>query len=370
MRIAYPELWWLTIVPVLALLSLLYASWRRQQLSRRLGEPQLIALITESVSLERRLLKSFILLLALSAITFAALRPQFGRRSEVQQQSGIDVAVAFDISKSMLARDVQPSRLDAARALLNQLMTQLSGHRLALVPFAGIAFTQSPLTADKSAFRLFMRGLNPQQMPIGGTNIAMAIREGIKRLSGSADKGDRASRSRVLLLITDGEDLSAEAGSDVKEAATEAKEAGVLIYAVAVGTRSGEPIPILNKDGTHAGYQRDRAGKPIYSKLNMPLLEEITRLVDPEGSERKKVFQLDGSRPLSFELAEAFNQLQKSKLESSVRHRYGEKFAYPLIPVVILLLLEMLISDRRRKRRAAESQVQQSTKSTMKEEVK
>ena len=93
--------------------------------------------------------------------------------------------MAFDISKSMLARDVQPSRLDAARALMTQLINQLSGHRLALIPFAGIAFTQSPLTADKSAFRLFLRGLNPQQMPIGGTNLAMAIREGV-RLSGSA----------------------------------------------------------------------------------------------------------------------------------------------------------------------------------------
>ena len=358
MRIAYIELWWLVIVPVIALLCFIYAAWRRGQLSRALGEPHLIALLTESVSLEKRLLKAFIVLVALSALVFAGMRPQFGRRSEVQQQSGIDVAVAFDISKSMLARDVQPSRLDAARALMSDLINQLSGHRLALIPFAGIAFTQSPLTADKSAFRLFMRGLNPQQMPIGGTNLAMAIREGVKRLSGSADKGDRASRSRALLLITDGEDLSAEAGEDVKEAANEAKEAGVILYAVAVGTRSGEPIPILNKDGTHAGYQRDRSGKPIYSKLNMPLLEEITRLADPQGTERKKVFQLDGSRPLSFDLAEAFNQLQKSKLESAVRHRYGEKYAYPLIPAVLLLLLELLISDRRRDRRVASSSPQ------------
>lgn len=348
MRIAYLELWWFGLAPLLALLLFFYASWKRNQISKALGETHLITLLTESVSLERRLLKVVIILLAIASLALSGLRPQFGRRSEVQQQSGIDVAVAFDISKSMLARDVQPSRLDSARGLLNQLIVQLSGHRLALIPFAGIAFTQSPLTADKSAFRLFLRGLNPQQMPIGGTNLAMAIREGIKRLSGSSDRGERSSRSRVVLLITDGEDQSTEAGADVKEAAQEAKEAGILIYAVAVGTRSGEPIPILNKDGTHAGYQKDRMGKPIYSKLNMPLLEEITRLADPEGTSQQKVFQLDGSRPLSFELAEAFNQLQKSKLESSVRHRYGEKYAYALIPALFLLLIELLISDRRR----------------------
>jgi Ca-activated chloride channel homolog len=348
MRIAYIELWWFVLAPITTLCLFIYASWRRGRVSKALGESHLIELLTQTVSLEKRLLKAVMVFVAITALALAGTRPQFGRRSEVQQQSGIDVAVSFDISKSMLARDVQPSRLDAARALLTQLINQLSGHRLALVPFAGIAFTQSPLTADKSAFRLFLRGLNPQQMPIGGTNLAMAIREGVKRLSSQTDKGDRASRSRVLLLITDGEDLSAEAGSDVKEAAQEAKEAGVLLYAVAAGTRSGEPIPILNKDGTHAGYQRDRAGKPIYSKLNMPLLEEITRLADPEGTERKKVFQLDGTRPLSFELAEAFNQLQKSKLESAVRHRYGEKYAYALIPALLLLLIELLITDRKK----------------------
>lgn len=356
MRIAYMELWWLVFAPIMALALFIYASWRRGQIAKILGEPQLIELLTQSISLEKRLLKAVILFIAIAALALASTRPQFGRRSEVQQQSGIDIAVAFDISKSMLARDVQPSRLDAARGLLTQLITQLSGHRLSLVPFAGIAFTQSPLTADKSAFRLFLRGLNPQQMPIGGTNLAMAVREGVKRLSGTADKGDRASRSRVLLLITDGEDLSTAAGADVKEAAQEAKDAGILIYAVAVGTRSGEPIPILNKDGTHAGYQRDRTGKPIYSKLNMPLLEEITRLADPEGKDRKKVFQLDGTRPLSFELAEAFNMLQKSKLESAVRHRYGEKYAYALIPALFLLLIELLITDRKKVRITAPTQ--------------
>ena len=348
MRLAYPDLWWLAILPILAVMLMAYASWRRAQISQALGDPDLVNQLTQTVSLERRLLKALIVILALSALALGGMRPQFGRRSEVQQQSGIDVVVAFDISKSMLARDVQPSRLDAARALLGQLITQLTGHRLALVPFAGIAFTQSPLTADKSAFRLFLRGLNPAQMPIGGTNLSMAIREGIKRLSSSGDRGDRASRSRVLLLITDGEDLSKEAGEDVKEAANEAKEAGVLIYAIAVGTRSGEPIPILNKDGSHAGYQRDRSGKPIYSKLNMQLLQELTKLADPAMGDQRRVFQLDGNRDITLDLTDSFNQLQKSKLESSVRHRYGEKYAYALIPALLLLLIDLLVSDRRR----------------------
>ena len=349
MRFAYADLWWLYAAPLLGLALMLYAAARRRAARAALADPHLIAALTATLSVERRLIKLALTLLALAALTAAALRPQFGRRSEVQQQSGIDIAVAFDISKSMLARDVQPARLDAARALLGELIQQLSGHRLALIPFAGIAFTQSPLTADKSAFRLYLRGLDPQQMPVGGTNLAMAIREGVQRLSGEGDRGDKASRSRVVLLITDGEDLSAASGEEVKKAAAEAKEAGVLLYAVAVGTRSGEPIPILNKDGTHAGYQRDRQGKPIYSKLNVTLLEEIGRLSDPERPDAQRVFVLDGARDLSLELSQAFGQLQKSRLEGAVRHRYGERFFYPLALALALLLAEALMSERARR---------------------
>jgi Ca-activated chloride channel family protein len=352
-------MWWLWLAPAFGLALLVYGALRRRALKRALGDPELVELLMSSLSPERRALKHTLTFVALCLLTFAAFRPQFGRRSEVQQQSGIDVAVAFDISKSMLARDVQPSRLDAARSLLTSLITQLSGHRLALIPFAGVAFTQSPLTADKSAFRLYLRGLDPQQMPVGGTNLAMAIREGLSRLNSTGDRGDKASRSRAILLITDGEDLSPEAGEGVKEAAREAAEAGVQLYAVAVGTRSGEPIPILNKDGTHAGYQRDRSGKPIYSKLNMTLLEEAARLADPEHPKMRKVFAFDGTRDVSLELSEAFNKLQRSRLESAVRHRYGERYAYPLGLALALLLLELLLSDRRRSSHALTLQATQ-----------
>ena len=350
MRFGHPELWWLYFIPLLALALFIFAAMRRRRITERLGDPELIATLMASLSYEKRMFKALIMLIALVTLALAAMRPQFGRRSEVQQQSGIDIAVAFDISKSMLARDVHPSRINAAKTQLNQLITMLTGHRVALIPFAGIAFTQSPLTADKSAFRLYLKSLDPQQMPVGGTNLSMAIREGVKRLVGRGDRGDKASRSRVLLLMTDGEDLSPAAGDDVKAAAQEAKEAGVLIYAVAVGTRSGEPIPILNADGTHAGYQKDRAGRPIYSKLNLDLLRELAVLADPENPKAEKVFHIDGDRDVTIQLAEAFNSLQKSRLEGSVRHHYGEKYPYALIPALLLLLLELLISDRKREK--------------------
>lgn len=359
MRIAYLHLWWLGLLPIFALGLMIYASWRRRQVTQILGERHLIELLTTSVSLEKRLTKATLLWLGVVALSFAALRPQFGRRAEVQHQVGIDVAIAFDISKSMLARDVYPSRLDAARHELTTLVQGLNNHRVALIPFAGIAFTQSPLTADKSAFRLFLRGLNPQHMPIGGTNLAMAIREGTERLSGQSDRGDKLSRSSVLLLITDGEDLATERREEIKVAVKEANEAGVLIYAVGVGTLSGEPIPIYNKDGSHAGYQRNREGRPIHSRLNLDLLREIVTESLPAGindnpeelakyQKLKRVFLLDGHHALSTELADSFNKLNQHKLDSSIQHRYGEKYAYALIPALLLLLLELIINDRRK----------------------
>ena len=341
---------WLLAAPALAIAAYVYGHVKRRRLLARAGNTVLVRRLLSTFSLEKRLFKQLLVVLAVGAATAAALRPQYGRRPEAVRQAGIDVAVAFDISKSMLARDVQPSRLGAAQGLLQQLLNLLVGHRVALVPFAGIAFTQSPLTADKSAVRLYLESLDPRQMPVGGTNLAMAIEEGVKLLTSEGDRGDRASRSRVLLLVTDGEDVADAQGEAARAAARKAAEGGVRLYAVAVGTRLGEPIPILNDDGTHAGYQRDSSGKPIYSKLNLTLLEELVKLASPDDPDRSRVFLLDGNTAAAVDLANELDHLQKTTMESSVRHKHGEKFQYVLIFAVFLLLFDLFVGERRRRR--------------------
>jgi Ca-activated chloride channel family protein len=350
MRWGAGDLWWLALAPLLAVGLFAYGHLMRKHLVERAGNATLIRKLIETVSMERRLFKQLLLVLALGALALAALRPQYGRRPEPLRQTGIDVAIAFDISKSMLARDVQPSRIDAARQELNALLDTLEGHRMALVPFAGVAFTQSPLTADKSALRLYLDSLNPKQMPVGGTNLAMAIEQGVSLLTGNEDRGDKASRSRVLLLITDGEDAARDKGEAAKAAAKKAAEAGVLIYAVAVGTRMGEPIPVLNDDGSHAGYQKNSQGKPIYSKLNMELLESLADLADPENIDAARVFLYDGGESMAGRLSESLGALQQSTIEASMRHRFGEKFQLALLPGLLLLLLELLLGERRRRK--------------------
>lgn len=348
MRWGNQEMWYLGLIPLLAIALFFYGHMVRKALLARLGNPKLVTALLATLAPGRRLFKQLLIALGLILITAAALRPQYGRRPEPLRQTGIDLAVAFDISKSMLARDVHPSRLDAARGALLSLLDGLRGHRMALVPFAGIAFTQTPLTADKSAIRLYMKGLDPMGMPIGGTNLAMAIDEGVELLTGREDRGERAGRSRVLLLITDGEDVAEDAGEAAKEAAKKAAEKGVQIYALGVGTRLGEPIPVLNDDGTHAGYQKDKDGKPIYSRLNLELLRDIARLTAGGASVDERVFTID--EEIAATLSEAFGALQKTTLEGAIRHRHSEKFQYALLFGLLLLLLESWIGERKEPR--------------------
>ena len=349
MRWGNPDLLWVLVIPVLAVVAWIYGALIRRRLIARAGHAPLVQKLLATFSPQRRLIKQFLIGVALLLACLTALRPQFGRRPEALRQTGIDVAIAFDISKSMLARDVPPSRLQAARELLGRMMHQLSGDRVALVPFAGVAFTQSPLTADNSAIRLYLDSLDPAQMPVGGTNIAQAITKSTELLTGSKDKAENTGRSRVLLLLTDGEDVAPDAGAAAKKAAQKAAEAGIKIYAIGVGTMVGEPIPMVDANGNHAGYQKGTDGKPIYSKLNLPLLQELARLSDPQDPKGKKVWAFDGTTDVAAELTGSLSDLQKTTLETSLRHNFGEKFQYILLPAILLLLAEMLVPERRRR---------------------
>jgi Ca-activated chloride channel family protein len=347
MRWGAADLWWLSAIPVLTVALMAYAHLVRRNILRKAGHLPLIRTLIESLSMERRLTKQLMFFLGITLVVIAVLRPQYGRRPQTLRQTGVDIAIAFDISKSMLARDVHPSRLEAARGLLSDLMKEVTGDRVALVPFAGIAFTQSPLTADQGAIRLYLDSLDPAQMPVGGTNLAMAIEEGVRLLTGKQDRGDKTSRSRILLLITDGEDLSTDQGEAAKKAASKAAKEGVKVYALAVGTRVGEPIPIVNADGSHAGYQKDSSGKPVYSRLNVEFLTQLAKLADPEAVDAKRVFQYEGQENMAARLAESLDTLQKSAIEASMRHTYNEKYQYLLAPALLLLLLELRLSERR-----------------------
>ncbi len=290
---------------------------------------------TPGVSTWRPAAQSSLYGLGLALFGFALAQPQCGTKSELTKRRGIDVVVALDASKSMLARDVQPSRLERAKLELTTLLDELKGDRVGLVVFAGDAFIQSPLTSDYSAVKLFLRAVDPEVMPQGGTNVGAAL----KLARQVMDNADRGSKERVVVLLSDGEDLFGEVGE-----ATEAlKEANVQVLAVGVGSESGEPIPVYDRRGDFVDYKKDPAGETVITRLDRAGLTAIA-----EATGGSFFYQPRGVAMA--QVVERIDQMQKSELESRVTVRYDERFQAFAIPGLVLLALGMLLlpSSRRR----------------------
>lgn len=273
--------------------------------------------------------------LLLFAIALA--QPQCGSRTELARRRGIDLVVALDASKSMLARDVQPDRLDRAKLELNTLLDSLKGDRVGIVAFAGDAYVQAPLTSDYAAAKLFLKAVDPEQMQQGGTNIGAALLLAQKMLDGA----DRGAKDRVVVLLSDGEDLSGEE----MEAAESLKAAGIKVYAVGIGSDSGEPIPELSKAGEVVGYKKDSSGNTVLTRLDRAGLEAVAQLTGGE-------FFYQPQRVAVQDVAARIDRLQKSELESRLTVRWDERFQSFLAPGLVLLVLGMLLPGRRWRGRA------------------
>jgi Ca-activated chloride channel family protein len=273
--------------------------------------------------------------LGLALFGLALAQPQCGTKSELAKRRGIDVVVALDASKSMLARDVQPSRLERAKLELTTLLDELKGDRVGLVVFAGDAFVQSPLTSDYSAVKLFLRAVDPELMPQGGSNIGEALSLAKQVL----DNADRGAKERVVVLLSDGEDLVGE----VDQATAALKEAGVQVLTVGVGSEQGEPIPVYDRRGEFVDYKKDANGQTVITRMDRVGLAAIaeatggTFFYQPRGVAMGQV-------------VERIDQMQKSELESRVTVRYDERFQSFALPGLALLVLGMVLLPSARRR--------------------
>jgi len=352
MRWGSPDLLWLVVIPVLVLALYAYGHLVRRSLLAKLGEHRLVESLISTFSVQKRLMKQLVVFLAVVLLCVASIRPQYGRRAETLKYTGIDIAIVFDISRSMLVEDIAPNRLEASRQLVQTLLGRLQGHRVGLVPFAGVSYVQSPLTVDQGAIRMYLDQLDPLELSrrgAGGTNLAMAIKQGTRVLTGERDKGEDDNRSRVLLLITDGHDIPCEKGKAAREAAEAARAQGIQIMAVGVGTLSGHFVPQVDENGNVTTLSS------VESTLNLDVLEELTNpdsqcgTVDTDA-ENRRVFEYDGSEQTTQVLVNAFDTLQQSAIADKTRHRYNEKFQYLVLPAIILLLGDLVLSERRRRR--------------------
>jgi Ca-activated chloride channel family protein len=332
-RFASPE--WLPglfLVPVL-LLVFWAGRMRRRRLLDRFGDSALVQRLTDSVSLAARRWKASLILLAIGLLVLAAARPQFGTRVETVRRRGQDVMVAVDLSRSMLAQDVTPSRLDRARLAVLRLIRALDGDRIGLVAFAGDAFVQSPLTVDYAAAALFLNAMDPEMMPVPGTDLGEALRM-------SLDALEQAGREdRLIVVVTDGEDHEGQVEAQTQRAA----ERGVRIHAVGIGSAEGVPIPESLGSGGSVSFKRDEAGNVVTTRLEEGILRGMA-----ETTGGRYVRVTPGSTAFE-DLMDEIAGGEGEELEAREITQFEEQYQLFLGVAIALLLAETLVPDRRKR---------------------
>lgn len=319
---------------VLGVIAIAVSVRRSNRLSKAVPN-RLADVLAPGVSVLLPSLQSSAYTAALVFFALALAQPQCGEKAEVAKRRGIDVVVALDASKSMYARDVTPSRLERAKLELTSLLDSLKGDRVGLVVFAGDAFIQCPLTSDYAAAKLFLRAVDPETMPQGGTNIGAALLLSRQLL----ENADRGAKDRVVVLLSDGEDVT----GDVGEGIDALKEFGARVLAIGIGSDSGEPIPILNKSGDVVGYKKTEDGVTVISRLDRA---GLTRIASATGGE----FFYQPRGVAMGEVVKVIDSLQKSELESRVTMKYGEAYQPFLTIGIGFLILGMLILPSWRRR--------------------
>ena len=322
----------LWVVAALALLAGVSLWRRRVALSRAAGP--LASRVAPTAGLFRPAGRLALSMLAMALLALALAKPQCGARTEVTRRLGVDLVVALDVSRSMLARDIGPDRLTRARLEVESLLDGLSGDRVGLVAFAGRAFTACPLTSDLSALRVFLRGLGPDTVPVQGTALGEALRAAGVVLGEAAG----GARSKVVLLVSDGEDQEPGAA----EAAAALADVGVRVYALAVGSRQGAPIPLTDASGSVRGYKTDRSGETVVTRLDQAKLAAVAAKGNGEVFEVARPDRgIDAFRA-------SLGKLARSELAGQATIAWEDRYALLAFPALLALLAALLIAEARR----------------------
>ena len=326
--------WFLIFFPVVVLILVGYKR-RHRQLSQMVSV-SLWSKMVPHLSFTRRFWKRVLLFVGLVCVILAYLRPQYGVVFEAVERRGHDIYIAFDLSKSMLAQDIRPSRLAHAKREVFGLIDELQGDRIGLIAFAGDAFIQCPLTSDYSALKLVLDVLDPALMPVPGTDVATAIKKA--RLSFERVSG---RKKPILILISDGESFE----NDPVKSAQVAAEMGMTIYTIGIGTASGEPIPELNNNRQLVGYKKDKDQEVVVSKLNEGLLRQIAQ--ETGG----RYFNSSLGSFVMDEVYKEISAFETQRLEESLLTVHKDRYQWVLGLALLFLGLDCAFSDRRRLKR-------------------
>ena len=330
-RFANSELLYLLLlIPVLVILYSIYIRMQKKALSR-FSDPGFFDKLMPLRSLPRNHVKFILFTLALISLIIAIARPQFGSRLEEVKREGIEMIIALDVSRSMLAEDIKPNRLVRAKQAITNLVNRMQSDKIGMIVFAGDAYIQLPITTDYISAKLFLENISPGIVSKQGTAIGSAIELGMKSFTQDAEA------DKVIVIISDGENHE----GDAIKAAEQAAEKGIMVYTIGMGSREGTPIPVIGPSGYLQGFLKDRSGQTVMSKMDPKMLNQIAQAGN--GEFYRATTSNVGLNKLYGEL----NQLQKSEIETKTFSEYDDQFEYFIAFSFLLLLLDILLLERK-----------------------
>lgn len=324
-------LYLLFILPIVAVFFLLNLYWKRKK-QREFGDLDLVKKLSPESSVFKPALKLIFMLLALTGIIFGLVNPKIGTKMEKVKREGIDIVFAMDVSKSMLAEDIAPSRLEKSKQIVSQIINQLGNDRIGIVAYAGSAFPVLPITTDYSVAKMFLQSINTDIVSSQGTSLDEAI-----KLS-STYFDDKSKTSKLLILISDGEDHSE--GAEI--AVEEANKMGMKIITIGIGTEKGSPIP-LRLNGRIVSFKKDNNDQVVITKLNKEGLITIAKSTKGgyiDGNNTKEVLEY---------VKNALNNIQKTEFESTQMADFQSQFQWFLGFAFTLLFVDIFFLERKTK---------------------
>lgn len=330
-RFAHPELLYLLIVIPLLIVFYVVMVKRKKQAIAVFGNPELLKPLMPLLSFKRGSWKFVMWMLALFFVIVGVAGPQFGSKLQQVKKKGVELMIALDVSNSMMAQDIKPSRLEKAKMAIARMVEKLSNDKIGLIVFAGDAYVQLPITTDYSSARLFLSGINSDIVPVQGTAIGSAIDLAARSFTPETET------SKAIIVITDGENHQ----DDAVEAAKKAHDKGIVIHTIGMGLEQGAPIP---EKGHPGQFMKDGNGNVVISKLDEETLRQIAK-----AGEGLYVRASNTEVGLT-QLFDEVNRMDKTLLEEKVYSDYAEKYQYFLLVGLFFVFVEFMILGRRNKR--------------------
>jgi Ca-activated chloride channel family protein len=321
--------WALVVIPIILLIFLLLQIWKTRA-QKKFASKEILRRLSPNQSVFKSVLKIIVLCLAFACFAIALVNPKIGTKLETVKREGVDIVFAVDVSKSMLAEDIAPNRLEKSKQLVTQIINNLASDRVGIIAYAGKAFPQLPITTDYAAAKMFLQNMNTDMLSSQGT----AINEAIKLAKTYFDNEEQTNR--VLIIISDGEDHSEEAVS----VAEEANEEGIRIFTIGVGDVKGGPIPI-KKNNILLNYKKDNKGETVITRLNEEVLKNIAEEADGvyiNGASTDAV--VDNIR-------EILNGMEKTEFEAKQFSDFKDQFQWFLGFGIFFLFIDIFLLERK-----------------------